>query len=87
VLALRECGLRYAWEASKEPLRLPLPPAVRLGTAIHEVYSRAGRGQLAPDEAAVRSAWKEAIQEIEARMAASWLERHFVPLRRSVRSY
>ena len=87
ISVLLECGLRYAWEAANEPPRLPLPPAVRLGTVIHEVYSRAGRGQLAPEDAAVRSAWLEAVRKAEARMAASWLERHCVPLRRWVRNY
>jgi CRISPR/Cas system-associated exonuclease Cas4 (RecB family) len=42
---------------------------------------------LAPEDAAVRSAWQEAVRKVEARMAASWLERHSVPLRRSVRNY
>src|SRR2546423_4197832 len=33
-----------------------MPPAVRLGTAVHALYERAGKGLLPPDEPALRAA-------------------------------
>lgn len=84
---LCECGLRYAWEAAREPARLPLPPAVRLGSVVHSVYEQAERGQIEATTEAFREFWKERVKETEERMASSWLERHFIPLQRSVRHY
>ena len=84
---LLACGLRYVWEESREPPRLPGSPAARLGTAVHDLLARAGRGLLPPDPILVRQAWREAVEAVEGRMRQSWLDRPFVPLRTRVRNY
>ena len=85
--SLLACGLRYAWEAAKEPGRLPSSPSARLGSVVHDVFMLAGRGHIEPREAAVKAAWRAALDRIEGRMRISWLERPFVPLRSRVRHY
>ena len=43
---LDNCGLRYAWQISKEPGQLPLSPKVRLGTIIHRICNLASKGEI-----------------------------------------
>src|SRR5262245_19825417 len=76
--ALRQCALREAWAAAGEPPLLPLPPAARLGTAIHQLLEEAGKGQLAPGERGqIERRWEELVAEAETKMRASWLETQF----------
>jgi RecB family exonuclease len=83
--ALKQCTLREVWAAGGQPHLLPVAPAARLGTAIHQLLEDAGRGRLASAERpAVERRWEELLGEAERTMRASWLERHFVPLRSSV---
>ncbi len=84
--ALLDCRLQYVWGAS-EPPRLPLPPQARVGSLIHRLFARAERGDIPAEMAAVRAAWDEEASKIEAEMAASWLERNLLPLRRRMRDY
>ena len=84
---LQACGLRYAWEETREPPRLPGSPSARLGSVVHELYMRAGRGDIAPNDTAVRQAWRATVDVVEARMRQTWLENHFVPLRSHVRHF
>jgi hypothetical protein len=85
--SLLTCGLRYAWEETREPVRLPGFPSARLGSVVHDLFMRAGRGDIEPQEAAVKEAWRVALDRIEGKMRCSWLERSFAPLRSRVRHY
>jgi len=83
--AMRQCSLREVWQAGGEPFLLPVSPAARLGSAIHQLLEDAGRGRLTPgDHEAMEHRWDELVGEAESTMRASWLERQFVPLRLSV---
>lgn len=84
---LLACGLRYVWEESREPPRLPGSPTARLGGAVHDLLARAWRGDVQPEVAQVRQAWREAVEAVERRMRQSWLDRPFTPLRARVRQY
>ena len=84
---LTECGLRYAWLVGYVPQLLATRPSVRLGTAVHELLSRAGSGRLSADPTAIREAWGEVVEKTEARMLSLWMERSFVPLKKSVTNY
>lgn len=84
---LLACGLRYVWEESREPPRLPGSPAARLGSAVHDLLARAWRGEVPPEVTQVRQAWREAVEAVEGRMQQSWLERPFTPLLARVRHY
>jgi RecB family exonuclease len=86
--ALKLCALREGWAAGGQLPLLPLSPAARLGTVIHQLLEEAGRGQLAPGkEGAVERRWEQLVAEMEGTMRESWLERHFIPLRSSVPDY
>lgn len=83
--AMKQCALREVWAAGGQPYLLPVSPAARLGTAIHQLLEDAGRGRLtSADHPAVQRRWEELVGEAEGTMRASWLERHYVPLRSSV---
>ena len=84
---LLACGLCYVWEVSREPPRLPGSPAARLGSVVHDLLARAGRGAVPPEAAQVRQAWREAVEVVEGRMRQSWLDRPFTPLHTRVRHY
>lgn len=83
--AMKQCTLREVWAAGGQSCLLPVSPAARLGTAIHQLLEDAGRGRLtSADHSAVKRQWEELVGEAESTMRASWLDRHFVPLRSSV---
>jgi hypothetical protein len=80
-LALEECGLREIWSSNGADILLPLHPSARLGTAIHRILERAGKGELGiGDQEAVERAWNECVVALEAEMRQSWLERSLLPL-------
>lgn len=84
-LGLQQCGLREAWRAAGGPPLLPSSPAARVGTAIHRLLQEAGRARFrSGDGAAVDRRWGELITAVESGMRDSWLERHLIPLSRSV---
>lgn len=84
-VALRQCALREMWGASGAPQLLPSFPAARVGSVIHQLLEDAGQGAFPRRDAlAVDQRWQALIAEVEERMLASWLERHFVPLSLSV---
>src|SRR5262249_34024303 len=82
---LKGCALREAWAAAGQEPLLPLPPAARIGIAIHQLLEEAGKGHLAPAErAVVERRWEELVARVESAMSGSWLERQFVPVRSAV---
>ena len=82
---LDNCGLRYAWQISKEPGQLPLSPKVRLGTIIHRIYNSASKGEITI--ANFSQIWTTEVKKEEDKMSSSWLERNFVPLIKSVSEF
>jgi hypothetical protein len=87
-LALEECGLREAWSANGADALLPLHPSARLGTAIHSILERAGKGDLGlGDQEAVERAWNESVVAIEVVMRQSWLESSLLPLSSTINNF
>ena len=82
---LDNCGLRYAWQISKEPGQLPLSPKVRLGTIIHRIYNLASKGEITITN--FSQIWTTEVKKEEDKMSSSWLERNFVPLIKSVSEF
>jgi hypothetical protein len=89
--ALQGCALREVWASGRQPPLLPVSPRARLGTAAHELLELAAKGHfgISPSGLAelVEEAWEMEVAKAEQEMAASWLERHLVPLRESVADY
>jgi RecB family exonuclease len=85
---LRECPLRAVWATSGAPRLLPSHPAAAVGASIHTLLEEAGGGRFAGEgHAAIEERWEQLVSKAESELAGSWLERHFVPLRRAVRDY
>lgn len=84
---LTQCALREVLAAQRTEVALPSAPPARLGTAIHKLLENAASGALDPAGSAVEDCWTKLVAEEEAEMAASWLERHFAPLRESMGAY
>ena len=86
--AMRSCLLREAWTAAgNPPLLLPSPQA-ELGIVIHELLGAAGRGELeGGGHDRIERMWGDLVLQAEKRMALSALQRHQVPLSRSIPDY
>lgn len=85
---LRECALRETWGAARVPRLLPLAPAARVGTVSHRLLEEAGSGAFAGQPAAAIAArWDELVASAEVGVAASWLDRHLLPLSAAVPDY
>lgn len=83
--SLSKCALREVWTSSKQSPLLPPSPAARLGTAIHLLLEKAGRGEFAQeDQLKIEREWQELVNRVEVNMLASWLERSLTPLRNAV---
>ena len=85
VVLMRECPLREVLVANGLPKLLPSSPSARLGSAIHAFLEEVGRKEdkiIAKD--LLELTWDRVLGEMEVLIAGNWLERHFVPLRRSV---
>ena len=80
----KECGLKAVWAANRKPRLLPASPTARAGIVAHQLLAEAGQGRLHPDKQAIVTRWNELTQQIHSRIKASPIERHLVPLSRSV---
>lgn len=87
--SLKDCRLREVWAAGGASALLPVHPRARLGTVAHRLLEVAAKGGLSGTDPAqaVSQEWDAQIAAVEATMRESWLERSFVPLRRSVADY
>jgi hypothetical protein len=86
--ALKGCALKEVWGANRVPRLLPSAPAGRLGSATHRLLQEAGEGHFRSEVgASVDRRWQELIGDAHNTMRRSWLERHLVPLERSVPDY
>lgn len=86
--SLRACALSALWSAQQVPRALPQSPAGRLGIVAHRLLAEAGAGLVPqPLPAGLETRWEELIQAADASMKENWLDRHLVPLRRSIADY
>lgn len=86
--AMRSCLLREVWTAAGNPPLLPPAPQAELGTVIHELLGAAGRGELeGGGHDRIEQTWGDLVSLAEKRMALSALQRHQVPLSRSIPDY
>jgi hypothetical protein len=86
--AMRSCLLREVWTAAGNPPLLPPSPLAELGTVIHELLGAAGRGELeGAGHDRIERTWVDLVSLAEKRMALSALQRHQVPLSRSIPDY
>jgi len=83
--SLKECALREAWASANSGL-LPVNAIARLGSIAHRVLEEVGLGKLA-SETAIATRWDELVADTHKAMEREWLERHLVPLNRSVGDY
>lgn len=85
---MRSCLLREVWTAAGNPPLLPPSPLAELGTVIHELLGAAGRGELeGGGHDRIETTWLDLVSRAEMRMARSALQRHQVPLSRSIPDY
>ena len=82
--SLKDCALKLLWSLSGNPPLLPISPNARAGTVIHRLLAEAGRGKLQSERETINARWDELIEQTHAEMDASRIERHLVPLTRSV---
>jgi len=82
----RKCKLRAIWSSCNAQALLPLPPLARLGIVIHKILEKAGKGEI-PGDNSFYLAWISCVQQEENKMSSSWIEKHLVPLEKSVRNY
>jgi hypothetical protein len=86
--SLKECALRELWAVGGPPNQLPAAPAARLGSAIHRLLEEAGKGLFREGgRTAIEKRWDGLVGEAESVMQASWLERHFLPLKNAVSDF
>lgn len=85
---LKLCALREVWAAGRQSNLLPVHPTARVGTITHRLFEDASSGRFSTDKRAIiEERWNELLTEIEQAMFDSWLERHFVPLKATVRDF
>ena len=82
----RKCELRATWSSCHGQAVLPIPPSAHLGIVIHKILEKAGKGEITED-GSFNSAWVSCVQQEENKMSCSVIEKHLVPLEKSVRNY
>ena len=82
--AIRECALNVVWQRNGSPPLLPTSPKARVGTAAHKLLAEAGQGRLKATADSVNTRWQELVEEADAAISRSPLERHLAPLDSSV---
>lgn len=86
--ALKQCALREVWAVDRQPNLLPVHPTARVGTIIHRLFEDVGSGRFSTgNRAIIDERWNELLTETEQAMLDSWLERHSVPLKATVRDF
>ena len=82
----RKCELRAIWSSCHGQAVLPVPPSAHLGIVIHKILEKAGKGEITGDNS-FYLAWISCVQKEENKMSSSWIEKHLVPLEKSVHNY
>ena len=83
-IALRDCALKSLWSLSGNPPLLPTSPKAWAGIVVHRLLAEVGRGRIQPEWETVNARWDELVEQAHSEMDASRIERHLVPLTRSV---
>lgn len=83
--SFKECALREVW-AVANPGPLPINANARLGSIAHLILEEVGAGKIA-NETAISARWDELVADAHKVMEHEWLERHLIPLGRSVGDY
>ncbi|MBC2698910.1 MAG: hypothetical protein HF976_09540 [ANME-2 cluster archaeon] len=84
--AFNECKLKAILQSNKANTLLPTHPSAHLGTVIHKIFEKSSGGEITGDDD-FKTDWDSYIQEEEVQMSLSWMEKHFVPLEKSVQNY
>ena len=84
--AFNECKLKAILQSNRADALLPIHPSTHLGTVVHKIFEKSSSGRITGDDD-FKSAWDSYVQEEEAKMNLFWMEKHFVPLERSVQNY
>ena len=85
---MRCCLLREVWTAADNESLLPPSPLAVLGTVIHELLRSAGRGELEGEgNGKIERTWLDLVALAEKKMELSAMQRHQVPLSRSIPDY
>ena len=84
--AFNECKLKAILQSNRADALLPIHPSAHLGTVIHKIFEKSSGGEITGDDD-FKSAWASYVQEEEAKMNLSWMDKHFVPLEKSVQNY
>ena len=82
--AIKKCALNVVWRRNGSPPLLPTSPKARVGTAAHKLLAEAGQGRLEATADSVNTRWHELVEEADAAIRRSPLERHLAPLDSSV---
>ncbi len=86
--SIQKCALREVWASARQPALLPSAPGARLGTVIHRLLEKVGKGQMGDGSLSeAEGEWSSLVEKTERGMQDSWLERRFVPLSNSVPDY
>ena len=78
------CALKELWSLSGNRPLLPTSPKARVGALAHRLLSEAGKGYLDPERRAIDAKWDSLVRKAHDEMDASRIDRHLVPLNRSV---
>lgn len=82
----KKCKLKAIWTSSRIPALLPVPPSARLGTVIHKILEKAGKGEIKSGES-FNLAWIDYVRQEETKMNSFWTEKHLVPFKKSAHDY
>jgi len=84
--AFQLCRLKEILAASGHPALLPVPPAARIGSAVHTIIEMATAGKIG-NETQFNEVWQDEICKCEASMNSNPLERHLVPIEETADDY
>ena len=85
---MRGCLLREVWTAAGNDPLLPPSPLAELGSLIHKLLGAAGRGELeGGSDDRIKQTWIDIVSLAEERMTLSVMQRHQVPLSRTIPDY
>lgn len=86
--SIRQCALKAVWAANRAPALLPVTPAARVGSVIHQLLEEAGHGRFLGDgRPGAEKRWSDLILTAEEEMRRSWLDRHLIPLSESLADF
>jgi len=85
-ITFKSCPLKGVWASNNDFSLLPSSPNAVMGRVIHTIMEYVGSGKLITEDD-FEKVWSLTIQHEEEKLLRSWTEKHFVPLRSSIRNY